>query len=49
MILTCSFMKPQKNSKGKILSRGNNCVIGHIEGFCESYQKALRIYGYDED
>lgn len=27
----------------------NNCVIGHIEGFCESYQKALRIYGYDED
>lgn len=27
----------------------NNYVIGHIEGFCESYQKALRIYGYDED
>ena len=27
----------------------NSYVLGHIEGFSETYQKALRILGHDED
>ena len=27
----------------------NSYVLGHIEGFSKTYQKALRILGHDED